>query len=86
MAICEKDHRYSPQFDKLNAEQGGDGRHKCAGCAYDQGFDDGLNGRNARCNPDILPESQAGNVRHKNVNEAYALGYTDGVAKRNKNT
>ncbi|WP_081701839.1 hypothetical protein [Oleidesulfovibrio alaskensis] len=82
MAICNKNHRYNPQFDELSPAQGGDGRHKCAGCAYDQGRDDGKEGRNANCNPDSLPESQAGTIRHKNVNEAYALGYQHGVAER----
>jgi hypothetical protein len=82
MAICNKNHRYNPQFDELSPAQGGDGRHKCAGCAYDQGRDDALNNREPNCDPDALPESQAGTVRHKDVYEAYTLGYEVGKAAR----
>lgn len=29
-------------FNNLPHDQGGSGRHKCVGCAYDLGYDDGL--------------------------------------------
>ena len=35
--ICEKEHRYDPQYNDLPVEQGGEGRHRCAGCAYKRG-------------------------------------------------
>lgn len=40
---CNKIHRYDPLFNSLPFDQGGAGRHKCAGCAYDRGYQDGLN-------------------------------------------
>lgn len=38
---CTKQHRYDPQYSNLPDDQGG--RHRCAGCAYEKGYDDGLN-------------------------------------------
>lgn len=40
---CEKQHRYDPQYNNLPVDQGGAGRHRCAGCAYERGYEDGLN-------------------------------------------
>ncbi len=40
--ICEKEHRYDPQYNDLPVVQGGEGRHRCAGCAYERGYEDGL--------------------------------------------
>lgn len=40
---CEKQHRYDPQYNNLPIDQGGAGRHRCAGCAYERGYEDGLN-------------------------------------------
>jgi len=78
--LCEKEHRYSQEFENLPIDQGGDGRHKCAGCAYDRGFQDGLQ-RKEKIDIDLesLDESQAGTVRHKSPHAAYAQGYVDGV-------
>jgi len=61
-------------------DQGGKGRHKCCGCAYDRGYQEGLN-RSENLNLDLnsLPESQAGNVRHKSPHAVYAQGYYDGI-------
>lgn len=42
MTICYKQHRYSHKFISLPDDQGGEGRHKCCGCAYEQGYNEGL--------------------------------------------
>jgi len=79
---CDKDHRNWPTFESLPNDQGGHGRHKCAGCAYEKGFQDGLNRRESmELNLDSLPNSQAGVVRHKSPHAGYALGYLHGVHK-----
>lgn len=80
MTECHKDHRYWEMFEKLPHDQGGAGRHRCAGCAYERGL---LEGRQRNEVLDLalnsLPESQAGSVRHKSPHAAYALGYYDGI-------
>ena len=77
---CQNDHRYDQKFASLPHDQGGDGRHKCCGCAYDRGYNDGLARRETlNIDLDALPISQAGTVRHKSPHAAYALGYYDGV-------
>lgn len=77
---CREDHRHEKVFRQLPYDQGGHGRHRCAGCAYDAGFKAG-SGRKERVNLDLdsLPRSQAGEVRHKSPHAAWALGYLDGV-------
>lgn len=78
---CAKSHRYAAQFENLPVDQGGSGRHRCAGCAYDRGFVDGQARKESlEMDLDSLPESQAGSVRHKSLHAAYAKGYLDGVA------
>ncbi len=80
MNHCPKDHRYESKFASLPHDQGGAGRHKCAGCAYDRGFKAGLRrDESADLDLDSLPESQAGTVRHRSPHAAWALGYLDGV-------
>lgn len=77
--ICDKEHRYDPKFDSLPTNQAGAGRHLCAGCAYDKGYQDGKNRVKKRAIGELnLPESQAGDVRHKDVQAAYDLGYQEG--------
>jgi hypothetical protein len=77
---CQNNHRYNPLFDSLPDDQGGSGRHHCAGCAYDRGFQDGLlRKEQLDLDLDSLPDSQAGNVRHKSSHAAYAMGYMEGV-------
>lgn len=77
---CKKEHRYDLQFNNLPDDQGGAGRHRCAGCAYDKGYEDGLcRKEELNLNLNSLPESQAGVVRHKSPHAAYALGYQKGV-------
>ncbi|MEO8513759.1 MAG: hypothetical protein ABI543_09380 [Ignavibacteria bacterium] len=77
---CALDHRYDVLFANLPFDQGGKGRHKCCGCAYDKGLEDGKNLLEV-INIDLenLPFSQAGTVRHKSPHAAYAQGYYDGV-------
>jgi hypothetical protein len=80
--LCKKEHRYWDFFEHFPIDQGGYGRHKCAGCAYENGFLDGTNRRD-QLNVDLdnLPLSQAGTVRHKSPHAAYAKGYYDGIVK-----
>ena len=80
MPICNKEHRYSITFSNLPLDQGGQGRHKCVGCAYELGFQAGRNfEEQVFINLNSLPESQAGTVRHKSPHAAFAQGYLDGV-------
>jgi len=77
---CTKEHRYNDIFNNLPDDQGGSGRHRCAGCAYDRGYQDGLLKKESiDLDLDSLPESQAGTVRHKSPHAAYAEGYKKGV-------
>ncbi len=76
---CQNSHRYWGFLESLPAEQGTDGRHKCCGCAYEEGYRQGFHLQNATFNPDVLPQSQAGVVRHKSAHAAFAKGYQDGV-------
>ena len=40
---CKKDHsKIQHIMETLPVDQGGVGRHKCAACAYEQGYQDGL--------------------------------------------
>lgn len=82
MKECTEDHRYWRTFEALPIDQGGAGRHRCAGCAYLQGLADGEQRREVLAlNLDDLPESQAGAVRHRSPHAAYARGYYDGVLR-----
>lgn len=83
--MVQKSHRYEPMFANLSFTEeyfGEPLRWKCAGCAYEQGMDDALNGRSPNINLSILDQSQAGSVRHKDPHEAYDLGYAAGIAAR----
>ena len=40
---CQQDHRHDPFFDRLPKDQGSFGRHVCAGCAYERGYELGIN-------------------------------------------
>jgi hypothetical protein len=80
MAQCEQEHRYWTVFESLPLDQGGAGRHRCAGCAYDRGLAAGRQRQESLdLDLDSLPESQAGSVRHRSPHAAYARGYYDGV-------
>ena len=83
MPPCQSDHRYHPSLEDLPDSQGGPGRHKCAGCAFELGYDDGFEGRGRQqLNETVLLDSQAGTGRHKDVSAAYELGYGLGMARR----
>ena len=82
MPICQSEHRYRPSLEGLPDSQGGDGRHKCAGCAYEQGYDDGFEGRGRQPNLEQWSDSQAGTGRHRDVWAAYDLGYGLGETRR----
>lgn len=69
----------------LPTDQGGIGRHKCAACACEAGFDAGYNLNGTLSIDNVLAdleESQAGAQRHKSPHAAYALGYFHGVCQR----
>lgn len=77
--ICKKDHRDLEELKSLPyAQDNKSGRHICAGCAYEQGLRDGLDGKAKLETFDHLPRSQAKAVRHKSAKEAYDLGYEIG--------
>lgn len=78
--ICNKNHRYLDEYDRLpdaQDNQYGD-RHICAGCAYEEGLRDGLCGNTPQRDLFHLPRSQAGTVRHKDAKAAYDAGYAEG--------
>lgn len=39
MPTCQSEHRHYPEFEQLPHDQGGMGRHKCCGCAYERGYE-----------------------------------------------
>lgn len=82
MAWCNKDHRNDPKFSNLPFSEeffNEPLRWKCAGCAYEQGFNDARLGHTNNPRLDVLDQSQAGTVRHRNPIEAYNMGYNDGL-------
>ena len=80
MSDCENEHRYWEIFNVLPQDQGGFGRHKCCGCAYENGYAAGLNREeNLHINLEAFKTSQAGTVRHKSPHAAFALGYLNGI-------
>ena len=82
---CKKNHsKIQHIMSMLPDNQGGVGRHKCAACAYERGYDDGINHVeliNLRQIIDGLEESQAGAQRHKSPHVAYTKGYLEGITK-----
>lgn len=85
--ICKKNHRYDTIFADLPESQkfySKDERHKCAGCAYDQGFNDAIKGMKSEIRLDELDISQAGTVRHKDPIVAYEMGFKAGLKSINK--
>ena len=77
---CQLNHRYDEKFADLPEDQGRDGRHKCAGCAYEKGYEAGKNLlENVSLDLGTLSDSQAGKVRHRSPHAAFAKGYLDGV-------
>lgn len=78
--ICKKKHRSLASYSSLPEAQDNQcgARHKCAGCAYEQGLKDGLAGCEQKTDFSFLPYSQAKKVRHKDAVEAYKEGYEEG--------
>jgi len=83
---CKKDHSdLETIMLSLPKDQGGVGRHKCAACAYEAGYQAGYNLDGTLSVDNVLSnlnESQAGAQRHKSPHAAYALGYYNGVCQR----
>lgn len=82
VTICKKPHRYDSKFNTLNDSQEFymvGRRHQCAGCAYEQGYKDAVEGKPNNFRVEELNISQAGTVRHKDPKQAYDLGYADGL-------
>ena len=75
--ICQREHRYLPDLEHLPDSQAGTGRHRCAGCAYQQGYDHAFEGHVRNFDVHSLDDSQAGTGRHKDVQAAYDLGYSN---------
>lgn len=72
-------------MSSLPTDQGGVGRHKCAACAYEAGYQAGYNLDGTLSVDNVLmnlEESQAGAQRHKSPHAAFALGYYHGVCQR----
>lgn len=80
---CKKDHSSVQKImRKLPVDQGGRGRHKCAACAYEEGFRLGqqlAESFDVGQIIDELEESQAKEQRHKSPHAAFARGYYNGV-------
>lgn len=82
MQICQEQHRYDQFFSTLPLDQGEFGRHKCAGCAYQCGYEAGLQRKtilNIAEEVEKVPYSQAGEVRHRSPIAAFSKGYNDGL-------
>ena len=83
---CKKNHSgMEAIMTSLPTDQGGVGRHKCAACAYEAGYQAGYNLDGTLSIDNVLinlEESQAGAQRHKSPHAAFALGYYNGVCQR----
>lgn len=80
---CKKNHTETDKIvNNLPIGQEGIGRHKCASCAYEIGYQHGVN-KEENINLEItlnnLEDSQKGERRHRSPHAAYSLGYFDGV-------
>lgn len=76
--ICKEVHSDIQELlAMLPHSQGGPGRHKCAGCAFEKGYEDGIKGvkRDVDAVLVSLPEGQARNQRHKSCESAYEKGF-----------
>ena len=85
--LCTKDHsNIRSILEEITKDQGGQVRHICAGCAYDQGYKHGQQNISPNFNVDIIPDSQADRAkqRHRSPNIAYARGYVDGYNSRTR--
>ncbi|GEM_PF-209159 len=83
--ICQKDHRFDEKYKEIpeNQEFYMEGRrHQCAGCAYEQGYDDAKNNRESNFRVEELNISQAGTVRHRDPLKSYEWGYREGLTNK----
>jgi len=82
MATCQDSHRYDDMFQTLPEDQSYPFRHKCAGCAYELGFQAGISNQEPNESEaiDSILKSQAAKVRHRSPRLAYYRGFTDGLA------
>lgn len=80
---CKKNHSETDVIVKnLPIDQGSVGRHKCASCAYEIGYEHGKSRSefvNLNSELNTLEESQKGDRRHRSPHAAYSLGYYNGV-------
>ena len=78
---CPQQHRYSTDFESFPYDQSQfNGRHKCAGCAYEQGHILVLSkAPSINISFEEISDSQAGTVRYKSVQAVFSSGYLDGV-------
>lgn len=85
---CNKNHTNTDKIVKnLPIDQGQVGRHKCASCAYEIGFEHGLKREehiNLNSVLNSIEESQKGDRRHRSPHSAYSLGYYNGVIESYK--
>lgn len=81
MTTCQAPHRYDTIFAALPEDQSYPFRHKCAGCAYELGYQAGVSNQepSAAIAIDSILKSQAAEVRHRSPRVAYYQGYTDGL-------
>jgi len=79
---CQEPHRYDPFFAELNSDQSNPYRHRCAGCAYELGYNQAYRNERLHFTPESIPLSQAGYVRHKAAEEAFNMGCIDGQKAR----
>lgn len=80
---CNKEHLNTDNIvTDLPIGQEGAGRHKCASCAYEIGYQHGLQKAeniNLEAILNGLEDSQKGERRHRSPHAAYSLGYFNGV-------
>lgn len=80
MSCTKEHHELQGIMSKLPISQGGPGRHKCAACAFEEGYSDGITGvkRNVDDVIAALPDGQAKAQRHKSCEIAYEKGFEIG--------
>lgn len=85
MAYTKKHSEIQQIMSNLPYSQGGNGRHKCAACAYEAGRMAGYNLKLSLSIDEVidnLEDSQAGEQRHKSPLAAFARGYYDGICQK----
>lgn len=87
MSCKEKHSDIQNIMSQLPYSQKGLGRHKCAACAFEEGYKDGLKGIKRDIDKVVfnLPESQSKNQRHKSCEMAYEKGFEIGYKVKKSN-